>query len=181
MKSLGFGGINNRRKWTIKYFLKHLNFKSLNYFKSKVHVISYALVPSVLLTLFNAYLIYYVVTEKRKRGSQQSNADKERLIKMTITVIILTLAFIFSTVVSGVKSIFYVRMLAFNWGMLVASICEGIYASFQSFQFIILFVTNSQFKIECLSMLGKKNEQGTTVAPTAKSKVRATTNHTTKF
>ena len=101
---------------------------------------------------FNTQLIYLVYKNKNRSNLTTSN-NKE--IKMSITVITITILFILFTLptASIQYNIVYKNLYSTELGQLCILLCNAVTYTYQASNFIILYLSNNQFSMELKSII----------------------------
>lgn len=108
----------------------------------------------MLLTLIDLFLIYITVLSYRKKfKTSLNNNNIRKKLNMTRTILVLNLAFIFTTLPSAIVSGYYFLALRnTDFGVLIITFCDNITFSFHSFNIITLYFSNKRFKKEINSI-----------------------------
>ncbi len=122
------------------------------------------MIPFGLMFIVNGLLIHKILLKKRV-GAKKSAEHKSKRLAASISVVKLTFVFIIMTCPNAVANGFFVPMLfETKEGTAILFATDCFTFSFHSFNYIVLLITNSQFKQEFYSIIycRPKNSVGPT-------------------
>lgn len=122
------------------------------------------MIPFIILMIFNLLLLYKTTIKKKVQaaGTTSSSTKKKA---MTITVMLVTLAFVVFTLPSAVISgYFFTSLFSFIPGRVVVYFCETLSFSYHSYNFFVLYALNKQFRQECKSIITKRLNAEVTIS-----------------
>jgi preprotein translocase subunit SecG len=125
----------------------------------------YSVVPFVLLTAMNIFLIKIVIGSSMSSSAHQSSSgapssvgNMKKKLQMTKTVIILTVLFIVLTLPGAVVSAYYNYVIALESGRLIVLICDELTFSYHALGFVTLLYSNKQFfnQVKAILCIGQR-------------------------
>ena len=100
--------------------------------------------------IFNIQLIS-VVYKNKNHSNFTTSKNKE--IKMSISVIAITILFIVCTLPTASISFVYEKLYSTDYGQLCILLCNILTYTYQASNLIILYLTNKQFSVELKSII----------------------------
>lgn len=140
------------------FAIKKIVFYSKKRFILKIHLYTYSIVPSVLITISNL-LIAFNFLMKRNVIHVKPDIGYKKKIQMTMTITILTLLFIIFTLPGAIISGYYFsKLIRSKFGEIILLICDNLTFSYHSFSLLILLASNKKFYKEFKLMFRVRNK-----------------------
>ena len=123
----------------------------------KVHSFMYSFIPFISLTVINILLIFDLHKRSRTIMDSVNSTFKKNQISISVSVVLMTLLFVFFTCPSAVASQYYDTLVSTYTGNIVLFAADCFAFSYHALNIIILILSNKQFdrKFQLALGLGK--------------------------
>ena len=139
----------------------------------QVHAWLYSYIPFALLAIANLMLLATICRKSRKSMVQStpgSSRSSNKVKSVTITVLVVTLQFLFMTGVGTFVNLFMLSLVGSDVGYLIIVLSDSLCFSFHGLSIVTLILTNRRFRSElvCLLTFSKRDVRlaGRTVSGT---------------
>jgi hypothetical protein len=140
-----------------KYVVTIYSLLKIFCFKFKAHITVYGFSTYFIMTIINIMLIHSIkVKEESTVHSNQTTNEKKK--SLTFTVLILTVFFIFFTLMDNILNAFFLpTILPEDYGYNLLFFADSLAFSYHSLHFLILLITNRKFYAQFKLMFNSSN------------------------